>query len=183
MTASRLDLDGVVLWTGDARTILAGMPPASVDCVVTSPLYWRQRDYGVPGQLGPEDTLEAYVAPMSDQLAHVPTPTGTCWLNLGDSYASGPSTPRRNHERLNRHPNCATARQAFGTKRGLQAKNLADVPWRVALELPNGGWLTSHCVGRPAIGIDLNPDFHLIAQQRFTEGSAAEPSESEEGIG
>jgi DNA modification methylase len=71
VTTSRHDLDGGVLRTGGARTMLAGMPPSSVDCVVTSPPYWRQRDYGGPGQLGPEDALEAYAAAVLDQLARL----------------------------------------------------------------------------------------------------------------
>ena len=91
MTAARFDLDGVVLWTGDARTVLAQMPPASVDCVVMSPPYWRQRDYGVAGQPGLENALDGYVTELAgvfDHLARVLKPTGTCWLNLGDSYTS-----------------------------------------------------------------------------------------------
>lgn len=141
--ADRLDLDGVVLWTGDARTVLAGLSPASIDCVVTSPPYWRQRDYGVDGQLGLEDTLDAYVTALAavfDQLERVLTPTGTCWLNLGDSYTSGPSGPRSNPGRLDGRPN-ATTTHGFGAKRGLPAKNLAGVPWRVALELQKRGWI------------------------------------------
>lgn len=36
----------VTLHTGDAARILAGLPTASVDCIVTSPPYWGLRDYG-----------------------------------------------------------------------------------------------------------------------------------------
>jgi DNA modification methylase len=38
----------VSLYQGDARQILAALPPASVDCAVTSPPYWGLRDYGLP---------------------------------------------------------------------------------------------------------------------------------------
>lgn len=100
MTASRLDIDGVVLWTGDAHTVLARMSSASVDCVVTSPPYWRQRDYGVAGQLGIEDTADGYVtawAGVFDQIAHVLKSTGTCWLNLAASCARSASRRRWHH--------------------------------------------------------------------------------------
>ncbi len=40
--------DLVTVHRGDARQVLAGLPPASVDCCVTSPPYWRLRDYGLP---------------------------------------------------------------------------------------------------------------------------------------
>src|SRR4051812_22065449 len=87
------------LLTGDARTVLAGLADASVDCAVTSPPYWRQRDYGVAGQLGLEDTIDGYVTNLVtvfDQVRRVLKPTGTFWLNLGDSYLSGPPGPRTN---------------------------------------------------------------------------------------
>ena len=48
--------------TGDAATHLAGLAPASADCVVTSPPYFQLRDYGVAGQLGIEPTVAGWVA-------------------------------------------------------------------------------------------------------------------------
>lgn len=38
----------VTVYLGDARQVLAGLPAASVDCCVTSPPYWRLRDYRLP---------------------------------------------------------------------------------------------------------------------------------------
>ncbi|TWE27584.1 site-specific DNA-methyltransferase (cytosine-N4-specific) [Prauserella muralis] len=37
--------DGVTLYTGDATAGVAALPDTSVDCLVTSPPYWRLRDY------------------------------------------------------------------------------------------------------------------------------------------
>jgi DNA modification methylase len=136
-------MDAVRLLTGDARTILAGLNTASVDCVVTSPPYWRQRDYGMAGQLGREDTIEAYVGKLAavfDQLHRVLKPAGTCWLNLGDSYIREPSRPPTNREGLDRSNSC-TAPRGAGQKGSLQAKNLAGIPWRVALALQARGWV------------------------------------------
>ncbi|MEC3974354.1 DNA-methyltransferase [Amycolatopsis sp. H20-H5] len=42
----------VTLYTGDAKTILAGLPDRTVDCVVTSPPYWGLRDYGTGTWVG-----------------------------------------------------------------------------------------------------------------------------------
>ena len=36
----------VRLYLGDARQVMAAMPAASVDCIVTSPPFWSLRDYG-----------------------------------------------------------------------------------------------------------------------------------------
>ncbi|MBN6041232.1 site-specific DNA-methyltransferase [Amycolatopsis sp. 195334CR] len=46
MSQVHFDDHGVTLFTGDAATVLAGLPDGSVDCVVTSPPYWGLRDYG-----------------------------------------------------------------------------------------------------------------------------------------
>jgi len=37
---------GIDLFQGDCRAVLARLPTASVQCVVTSPPYWGLRDYG-----------------------------------------------------------------------------------------------------------------------------------------
>lgn len=101
---------------GDALTELESLEPDSVDCVVTSPPYWRLRDYHVAGQLGQEATVDSYVAALVAvfrEVRRVLKPAGTFWLNLGDTYA-GP---------------------------GLPAGNLVGVPWRVALALQADGWI------------------------------------------
>lgn len=64
----------------------------SVHCVVTSPPYWGLRDYGVEGQLGLEATPTDYVENMVGvfrEVWRVLRDDGTCWLNLGDCYATG----------------------------------------------------------------------------------------------
>lgn len=40
--------DGVTVFLGDAREVMADLPAESVDCVITSPPYWGLRDFGVP---------------------------------------------------------------------------------------------------------------------------------------
>ena len=75
---------------GDCITGMKTMPADSVDCCITSPPYWGLRDYGHGDQLGLEPTPEAYVQNMVEvfrEVHRVLKPTGTLWLNLGDSYA------------------------------------------------------------------------------------------------
>lgn len=77
--------------TGDCREVLPTLPADSFDCVVTSPPYWGLRDYGVEGQIGLESTLAEYLGTMVGvfrELRRVLKPSGTCWLNIGDSYNS-----------------------------------------------------------------------------------------------
>lgn len=76
---------------GDVIKRLRDLPGRSVDCVVTSPPYWGLRDYGVPGQIGLEKTPEEYIARMVDvfrDVRRVLRKDGTCWINMGDTYAS-----------------------------------------------------------------------------------------------
>jgi site-specific DNA-methyltransferase (cytosine-N4-specific) len=173
----------VSLYLGDAREVLAAMPDASVDIVVTSPPFWGLRDYGTgrwdggdpacphhalqPGgnrgrdgdggrcpccaavwtdpQYGLEPTVDRYVARLVavfDEVRRVLAPTGTAWLNLGDSYSSAaggaPASgrPQRNGIR----PVRPRAQDQ------LPPKNLIGVPWRAAFALQRSGWILRNAV-------------------------------------
>jgi DNA modification methylase len=73
---------------GDALDVLRALPSACVDLVLTSPPYWGQRRYS-GGGIGQEPDPRAYVSSLVAILAEafrVLCPTGSLWLNLGDSY-------------------------------------------------------------------------------------------------
>ncbi len=75
---------------GDVRTQLARLPNDSIDCVVTSPPYLLLRNYQVAGQLGLEPNVRDWVDHLIEvfqQLERVLKPTGSVWLNVGDSYS------------------------------------------------------------------------------------------------
>ncbi|MGP8150986.1 MAG: DNA-methyltransferase [Acidimicrobiales bacterium] len=85
---------------GDALTVLRQLPSSSVDVVLTSPAYFRLRDYQVEGQLGMESSVSEWVdrlVEVCDELARVMRRTGSLVLNLGDSYSSDPrlGAPRK----------------------------------------------------------------------------------------
>lgn len=96
---------------GDASNRLKLLPTASVNCIVTSPPYYRQRDYGVPSQVGDEDSPADYVERLRQvfkKCQRVLRDDGTLWLNLGDKYLKS---------------------------------ELLGMPWRVALALKEDGWI------------------------------------------
>ncbi len=73
---------------GDALDILRDVPSSSINCCVTSPPYWRQREYSKDG-LGMETTAKEYIDNLCLILAEVKrvlTPQGSLWLNIGDTY-------------------------------------------------------------------------------------------------
>ena len=89
MTISPLPRNQILI--GDAAQELRRLPDASVDMVLTSPPYFRLRDYQVDGQLGLETHVDRWVDGLdvvTRELKRVLKPTGTLWLNLGDSYST-----------------------------------------------------------------------------------------------
>lgn len=79
------------LLVGDALERLRELPDESVQTCVTSPPYWGLRDYGVEGQIGLEPTSEEFLGRLVAvfrEVRRVLRPDGTCWVNLGDTYAT-----------------------------------------------------------------------------------------------
>jgi site-specific DNA-methyltransferase (adenine-specific) len=79
-----------VCLVGDVRTVLTTLPADSVDCIITSPPYFLLRNYGMPGQLGMEPNVDAWVEQLVGvmrELARVMKASGSLWLNVGDSYS------------------------------------------------------------------------------------------------
>jgi site-specific DNA-methyltransferase (adenine-specific) len=75
---------------GDAAERLSGLPAGWIDCVVTSPPFFRLRDYGVPGQIGLESSVDDWMESLRAvfrQLARVLKPGGAVWVDLADSYS------------------------------------------------------------------------------------------------
>lgn len=129
---------------GDVRDGLAALADDSVACIVTSPPYFWQRDYGVDGQLGHEPSIADYVAAMRDVFAaarRVLRKDGALFLNLGDTYYSAKGRP---HGRDAKHRGRMLARHTLravdGPGLGLPRKSLIGIPWRVALALQADGW-------------------------------------------
>lgn len=118
------DLPRNSILVGDVRKRLAELPDNSINCIITSPPYFALRDYGHPGQLGAEPTVNDWaksVVEVADDLARVLRPDGALWLNLGDGYS--------------RH-----------SREGATRKSLLLGPERVALQLTRAGWLLRNVV-------------------------------------
>ena len=144
-----------VILVGHNIDRLRTLPAQSVHCVVTSPPYWGLRCYGTDpqtwgdgwvGELGSEPTPEMFVGHMVEVFAEVwrvLRNDGTCWVNLGDSYATGnagygASGGSFQAERK-QWTECGN-RTSRGIPHGLKPKDLIGIPWRVAFALQAAGW-------------------------------------------
>jgi DNA modification methylase len=124
---------------GDVREKLRELADQSVQCCVTSPPYWGLRNYGVDGQIGMEETPEAFVAEMVAvfrEVRRVLKDDGTIWVNLGDSYLAQQGSGFNGNKRMDAaNLNVKVARPA-----GMKPKDLAGIPWMVAFALRADGW-------------------------------------------
>jgi len=110
MTAKKsTDVDRI--YCGDALAQLELLPDQLIDVIVTSPPYYRQRNYPDNTQLGQEPTPQEYIqrlVKIFGEARRVLRDTGSIWVVLGDKYSRGA---------------------------------LLGLPWRFALALCDDGWI------------------------------------------
>lgn len=114
----------------------------SIDCVVTSPPYWALRDYGINGQVGLEQSPQGYIDKICEimkECKRILKPTGTIWLNIGDSYYGV-------KKRLNGKV------QAKDKTYWLQMKQKLLTPYRIAIKCQD------------ELGLLLRNDIHWVKQ-------------------
>lgn len=130
-----------------------------VQMCVTSPPYFGLRDYGVDGQLGLESTPREYVSNMVEVFRLVRellAKDGTCWVNIGDSYASSGTMnpgghkglslakerydgiPRKEENDTRMNGSLKTVNRTI--PENLKPKDLIGIPWRLAFALQDDGW-------------------------------------------
>lgn len=141
----------VTLLHADVLEGLRTLPTASVHCIVTSPPYLALRRYagitprtwadGSSCILGEEPTLFVYVQHMVEvfaELKRVLHPSGTFWLNIGDSYQHGGPQPSTGIHARNGVPLPEDYKRGKTFK---SRKQLGLVPARVAIALQEDGWI------------------------------------------
>jgi site-specific DNA-methyltransferase (adenine-specific) len=78
-----------IIHIGDNIESLRKLPDNSVDMCITSPPYYNLRDYKNKNQIGTEDSVTEFVENLCnvfDEVYRVLKPTGSCWVNIGDTY-------------------------------------------------------------------------------------------------
>ena len=133
------------LFCGQAHQALRWVDDDSIDCVITSPPYFWLRDYQVDGQIGQEDTVENYVdaiVEVMEEVFRVLKPSGTLFLNLGDTYYSGKGRPQGADKKSSkRRIGLRAVDKSGGLGIGLQRKSVIGIPWRVAIKMCQTNWV------------------------------------------
>ncbi|MEI8388271.1 MAG: site-specific DNA-methyltransferase [bacterium] len=146
---------------GDSLNVLRKIPDSYVDCVVTSPPYWGLRDYstnpvlwndGWAGELGQEPDFNQYVSHLCDifdEAKRVLKDTGTCWVNLGDTYGgSGMGITSTGHCKGKNSilPDDLSYLPKKAPQKGIYDKSLLMIPFRFAIEMVNRGWILRNVI-------------------------------------
>ena len=135
--------------TGEALQVLRTLPDETFDCCVTSPPYFRLRDYGADGQIGLENTPEEYIDRLVEVFREVRRtlkPDGTLWVVIGDSYAGSgkggaiyPDNAVKYKQGTNKGMLGAAATKSVKIS-GIKPKDLIGIPWMLAFALRADGW-------------------------------------------
>lgn len=127
---------------GDALEKIKLLKDKSIDCIVTSPPYWRLRDYENGKQLGLEETPEEFINTLCnffDNCWKILKDTGTLFVNLGDSYSNSNSistTGRKGFSKDDR-PDTMLKKEKCNARK----KSLVGIPAMFMLEMIKRGWI------------------------------------------
>lgn len=173
------------IYNGNSLEILKTFPDNSIDCVITSPPYYALRDYGINGQLGLETTIEEYIDKLCnifDEVKRVLKNTGTCWVNLGDTY--GGSGDKGSYKDP-KYPNGRNG-QSIAINKNYTSKCLLQIPSRFAIEMCNRGWILrneiiwrkNNCMPSSAndrFTVDFEKIFFFVKKQKYYFKQQYEP--------
>ena len=138
------------------------------------------------GALGLEPTPEFYVQHLVEifrEVGRVLRDDGTCWINMGDSYASGDRSTYRSGASDNKGHLVQNDQSRPRTPPGLKPKDLCGIPWRVAFALQqphrvptcvqsevDRAWLAAMFDGEGTIGIRRFDSYRKEKQQVYQDG-------------
>lgn len=130
----------------DVMAGLAQMQDESVHCVVTSPPYWKLRNYEFDGQIGLEKTPELFVEKLVEvfrEVKRVLRKDGTLWLNMGDKHSTGGKGGGGIFMENRREAAWQKESKLNGWNSappGYKHKDLIGIPWMLAFALRKDGW-------------------------------------------
>lgn len=135
-----------LIFNADTSTVLEWLANAGlmVNCIVTSPPFYGQRDYEVDGQIGLEPHPSQFVAKLVEifeQCRPILQNTGSLWVNLGDTYWSGKGQHRSDEKKQSARRFGLRPQDTKGDGLWCRPKQLLLIPHRFAIAMQDKGWL------------------------------------------
>lgn len=133
----------ISLYRGNAVAVLTSFPEGSVDCIVTSPPYYGQRDYGVRNQIGLEKHPQHYIDKLVEVFRaarRVLKPKGSLWVNIGDTYWSGKGRSG-GVDKKQKNRRFFRPQDHSGPRPLCTPKQLLLIPHRFAIAMQEDGWI------------------------------------------
>lgn len=115
-----------------------------VNCIVTSPPFYGQRDYEFECQIGLEAHPSQFIATLTnifDTAGQVLAENGSLWVNIGDTYWSGKGQHRSSESKQAARRFGVRPQDKKGDGRWCVPKQLLLIPHRLAIAMQESGWL------------------------------------------
>jgi site-specific DNA-methyltransferase (cytosine-N4-specific) len=135
-----------LIFCGEVREVLGWLRDAGVlvDCIITSPPFYGQRDYGVAGQIGLELKPEEYISKLVDAFCdtrEVLNTTGSLWVNLGDTYWNGRGQAKGLDAKQLARRFGLRPQDRHGDGKLCKNKQLLLIPHRFAIAMQDRDWI------------------------------------------
>jgi len=101
------------------------------------------------GELGLEPTFQLYLEHLwmiFDEIKRVLKKTGTCWVNLGDSYGGSGNASGHTENTKNLGYTTANMGATKGHTKNYQAKSLLQIPSRFSIGMTDRGWILRNSI-------------------------------------
>lgn len=138
--------ENILIFNMDVREAMAHLARAGVivNCIVTSPPFYGQRDYGVDGQIGLEEHPRDFVASLVECFEAsrpVLAENGSLWVNLGDTYWSGKGEHKSGEGKQSARRFGLRPQDRTGDGELCKPKQLLLIPHRFAIAMQDRDWL------------------------------------------
>lgn len=138
--------ENVLILNMDVRRAMSYLSRAgiSVNCMVTSPPFYGQRDYCVEGQIGLEQHPLEFVSKLVEcfeACRPVLADTGSLWVNLGDTYWSGKGEHKSGEAKQSARRFGLRPQDKTGDGMLCKPKQLLLIPHRFAIGMQDKHWI------------------------------------------
>lgn len=138
--------DNVLILNMDVREAMKHLAAAGVvvNCIVTSPPFYGQRDYGAKGQIGLEKHPKEFIAQLVEcfeSAKPVLADNGSLWVNLGDTYWSGKGEHKSGESKQSARRFGLRPQDRTGDGLLCKPKQLLLIPHRFAIAMQDNDWI------------------------------------------